>query len=74
MQGLKIHEMQQRKIGLYRDLRLMEKLSKTLSSSDVKNFKKSLSIDVENSNLFYQASLLGESNQHFEKNEFFKFF
>ncbi|XP_065206859.1 chondroitin sulfate synthase 1-like [Planococcus citri] len=69
MQSLKIHELQQRKIGLFRDLRLMETLTKSLP--DYERFK-SIIVSQNESSLFQESNLFGLSpdlNKYKPRNE-----
>lgn len=61
VQGLKIHELQQRKTGLYRDLHLMDKLARSTEAAEFDRFKKVLSLDNGSSDvsLLQKAALFG---------------
>ncbi|XKL68382.1 hypothetical protein PGB90_003873 [Kerria lacca] len=70
MQGLKIHDLQQRKISLYRDLRLMEELRRLHPEFSIN--KDVLPADNYYSNLFREANLFGmqpDLNKYHPRNE-----
>lgn len=59
---MKIHELQQRKISLYRDLRLMEELSRASAAPDFTQFEAAISLEngMNDNELLKKATLFGK--------------